>query len=273
MKPGIYTDLSNDAYHAETEWLSSTQLKALLPEHYKTGGSSPAREFGTLVHTAVLEPELLDQYVALDAARIGVKADGSPAQNPTMTAAWKKAVAEVEADGKTVIDEADLVRALSIRQAILMHDEARAIFDQPGDNELSLFAEDADGIRHKARFDRVIAGEYVDLKTTSAQPGYRSLTAVVMRYGYDLSAAHYLEVARLEGMDAKPFTLVFVESRPPHRVTVAELDPFLIDLGRARRREALARHIGAAEPYEGATGRIQLLAPEWALPDDELEFS
>src|SRR5690348_193783 len=84
IEPGIRTDLGNDEYHALTDWLSSTQLKALLPEEYRSGGSQQALDFGSLFHVAVLEPDNLDGYVALDAATIGVKADGSPAQSPTM---------------------------------------------------------------------------------------------------------------------------------------------------------------------------------------------
>ena len=87
IEPGLRTDLSNDEYHGLTEWLSSSQLKAALPEHYtKPAGDSPALAFGTFFHSLVLEPDTVsDLYVPLDAEKIGVKADGSPAQNPTMT--------------------------------------------------------------------------------------------------------------------------------------------------------------------------------------------
>ena len=101
MKPGIYPAMSNDDYHAHTEWWSSTQLKAYLPEHYKPfTGVSDALTFGTLVHELALEPEQAAKYVPLDAVSIGVKSDGTPAQNPLMTAAWKRAVAEVEVDAE-----------------------------------------------------------------------------------------------------------------------------------------------------------------------------
>src|SRR5690606_29045840 len=113
ITPGLH-DMSNEAYHALTDWASSSQLKALLPEQYKTGGSQEALDFGTLFHTAVLEPDDLAGYVALDAEKIGLKADGTPAQNPTMTQAWKRAVAEAEQDGKRVIAQADLDKALAM---------------------------------------------------------------------------------------------------------------------------------------------------------------
>ena len=96
---GIVRGLPNEDYHAEPDHLSSSYLKSMLPERYKTGGSQEALDFGTLFHTVVLEPDQLDGYAVLDADQIGLKADGTPAANPTMTVAWKRAVAEAKADG------------------------------------------------------------------------------------------------------------------------------------------------------------------------------
>lgn len=260
---GIYA-MSNEDYHAHDDWLSSSYLKSLLPEHYKTGGSQEALDFGTLFHTAVLEPELLSEYVPLDAAKIGVKSDGTPALNPTMTAAWKKAVAEVQADGGTVVTQSDLDRALAMRDAVQAHDTARALlFDTAGHNEESAFAE-IDGLRCRARFDRRISGAIVDLKSTSAKPGAQSLARACLDYGYDVSGAHYSLVAEALELDVSAFALVFVGKEPPHRVTVAELDAAWLDRGRALRALAVDRYLHVADPYEGASGYLTLPLPAWA---------
>lgn len=274
---GLRTDLTNDAYHALTDWYSSSQLKAALPENYKPfTGTTEALDFGTLFHTVVLEPDLIDStYLALDANKIGVKADGTLAQNPTMTAAWKKAVLEAETDGKTVVARQDLDRAFAMRDAISRHTEAAELmFSADGISEESAFAVDANGIRHKARFDRRIPGAIVDLKSTASQPGAGSLTKAVLNYGYEVSAAHYLTVAELLSLDAPTFTLVFVGKTAPHHVTVADLDDLLIMRGNNLRTLALERIGRNAEPYEGATGRLTLTCPQWALPyDDEMEIA
>jgi hypothetical protein len=263
---GTLTDLPNDDYHADQHFLSSSRLKAYLPERYKTGGSQEALDFGTLFHTVVLEPDNLGEYVALDADKIGVKADGTPAQNPTMTAAWKRAVAEVEQDGKKVIAQQDLDRAFAMRDAVAGHDTAaRLLFSEDGRSELSAFAVDEDGIRHKARFDRHIPGVIVDLKSTSGKPGRESLARAVIDYGYDLSAAHYLAVAELLGIDVQAFAFVFVAKEPPYYVTVCDLDDAFLDRGRALRAKAIRRHTDPTEPaYEGATGFLTIPAPPWA---------
>lgn len=274
MKPGLHENISNDAYHAETEWMSSSMLKALLPEHYKMGGgSTEALNFGSLFHEVVLEPDNIAGYVALDAEKIGVKADGTPAQSPTMTTAWKRAVAEVEADGKQVVAQSDLDRAFAMRDAAYAHDEARhLLFELDGRNELSAFAVDKNGVQHKARFDRLLAGEALDLKSTAAKPGAHSLTRTCIDYGYDLSAAHYLAVAELLDLDLQDrFTFVFVGKEFPYRVSVVDLDDMLLERGRVLRALALERAEMKTEPYEGAAGRYTLLCPAWALPyDDEM---
>jgi hypothetical protein len=57
-------------------------------------------------------------------------------------------------------------------------------------------------------------------------------------------------------------------------VTVTELDELFIMRGRHLRDLALERAHNQAEPYEGASGRLTLLCPEWALPyDDEMEIA
>lgn len=269
MKSGLYADMSNRDYHEQRDWASSTGLKALLPERYKTGGSQEALDFGTLFHTAVLEPENLAEYVALDAEKIGLKADGTPAQNPTMTAAWKRAVAEAQGDGKTVIAQADLDRALAMREAVLAHDTAaNLLYAIEGTFEESAFAE-VDGVPCRARFDKRIPGALLDLKSTSAKPGRDSLTRTIVDYGYDLSAAHYLEVAQALDLDVQAFALIFVAKVEPYLVTVVDLDESFLARGRVLREQAIDRRLNRAEPYEGSTGYLTLTCPRWAQLTEE----
>ena len=268
ITPGIHA-MSNADYHAQTDWASSSMLKALLPERYKTGGSQEALDFGTLFHAVVLEPDTLDAYVALDAEKIGLKSDGTPAAVPTMTVAWKRAVAEAEQDGKIVVAQTDWDRAHAMADAVHAHRTASALlFDGEGHNEESAFWVDDNGIQHKARFDRRIPGALIDLKSTSAKPGGDSLTRTVIDYGYELSAEHYLRVAEGLDLDAPNFAWVFV-SKDPIRVTVAEPDESLLARGRILRALALERLANpAAAPYEGADGYLTLRAPSRARLDE-----
>lgn len=267
-EPGLVRDLSNDDYHADEDWLSSSVLKRALPEHYKTGGSQEALDFGTLFHTAVLEPDNLAEYVVLNAHEIAGNnpKTGKPYDAPQMTAKFKAAVAEASEGGQTVVSQEDWDRAHVMRQAVVDHPDAKALLlDGDGDYEESAFAEDVRGVKLKARFDRRIPGAIVDLKSTAAKPGTQSLSRAVVDYGYDLSAAHYLEVARLLDLDADTFWLVFVGKEAPHRVTVANLDESFINRGRTLRDLAIDRLTDPlTPPYEGSTKPLTLVAPGWA---------
>lgn len=270
--PGtIYPDLSNEVYHSLTDWHSSSMLKAALPERYKTGGSPAALEYGTLVHSVVLEPDNLGHYVALDAERIGRKADGSPAAVPTMTQAWKKAVAEAEQDGKTVVAQADWDAAHRIRDAVAAHGTAAALLLGDGASEESVFWADDDG-QHRARFDRRLPGAIVDLKTTSAKPGPDSLTRTILDFGYEVSAAHYLAGAAALDLDADVFAWVFVGKAEEPWVSVVEVDGAFLARGRALRAEALRRlNDPGVDRFPGASGHLILRCPAWAVIDDEGE--
>lgn len=272
-KPGLY-DMPNASYHEQTDWLSSTYLKSLLPEHYKQGGSQEALDFGSLFHVVVLEPDRVDTFLeengitVLDPKVIGVKADGTPAASPTSTKAWGEAVAAAMTAGRRVITQAEwdsmLDRAHAMADAVKAHETAaELLYRREGQVEESAFAE-VDGVPCRARFDKRIPGVIVDLKSTSAKPGKDSLSRAVADWGYDLSAAHYLAVAEAAGLDAPTFALVFVDKSDEHRVTVCELDDDWLERGRALRALAIARHYGKADAYEGATGFLTIPCPRWA---------
>lgn len=279
ISPGIHLDLSNADYHADKDYLSSSVLKAALPERYKAGGSQDALDFGTLFHAVVLEPEKVDGIAAelgmvvLDAKVIGVKADGSKADNPTATTAWKNKLAEVEADGLRVMPAEKwvewLARAEAMRDAAAAHEQASALLFGDGTSEVSLFWQPDDGPGHKARFDRLLDGCGVDLKSTTAQPGADALTKAVLNYGYDTSAAHYLEVANGLELGVTAFWLVFVSKEPPHYVTVCNLSDDFLTRGRILRALAIERLTNpATDQYPGAEGHLTLTPPPYARITD-----
>lgn len=265
--PGCYPGIPEAEYHDDTETLSASGAKILLGK--RPPADSEALRFGTLVHVAVLEPDRLAEYVALDAEKIGVKADGTPAQNPTMTAAWKRAVAEAEADGHTVIAQADLDRALAMREAVMAHHSARRVIEQATDRELSAYADHPTGARVRCRFD--LAGPIIgDLKTTrDADPRHFGRTAYDL--GYHISAANYLDIATACGMEPVAFAFINVEKDPTpggeHRVSVTELCLPAIALGRSLMAEAcrrwlsLDKHIDLPGYGDGFT-TVDL--PNWA---------
>lgn len=251
MNPGIYTDLSNVDYHAETDWIGSSQLKGFLPEYFKPFNGSTAADLGSILHQRFTGETVPIREV--DAATW----QGQKAQTE---------YAAAQAAGEYAILERDLVIVDGMEKALRNHREAsRLLVDLPGTFETSVFAE-VDGVPSKCRFDRLLTGCGVDIKTTKSGPGNYALTRTVLDYGYDLSAAHYLETAQAAGLELDAFTFVFVSKEPQHHVTVATLDEPFLERGRALRDLALQRflHKGMVDAYPGESEPIELILPGWA---------
>ncbi|WP_418061784.1 hypothetical protein [Pimelobacter simplex] len=269
ITPGLHPALPVATYRADNDYLSVSALRAALPECYRcAGGPSEALDFGRLFHAVVLEPDRLDErYAVLDPGTVGRRADGSIADNPTATRAWKDAAAEVAASGRTLVSPERWERAHAMRDAVARSSAAaELLFDLPGETMVSAFCASPDGRRYKARYDRLLSGIAVDLTSTSTRPGIDSLARAVVEHGYDLSAAHGLAVGDGLGLALESVVIIFVSKEPPHhRVTVCDLaDDFLLR-GRVLRALAVERITDPdAEPYEGAGGRLTLPLPSSA---------
>lgn len=257
--PGVHLDLSNEAYHGDREYLSSSYLKTLLPEHYTPfTGDGSALDVGTAFHTLALGTD--EEFAVVDAATWRGKA-----------AEEKRA--EARAAGKVPLLVSELAMVESMVASLRLHDDAMTLLKQDRARaEASCFATDPEGVRVKARFD-LLAPVAVDLKSTSANPlSEYDLTKAIVNYGYELSAAHYLEVADLLDLGVEEFALVFVGKRAPHRVRVVTFsDDFL---ARGRALVALAKHRHAhpesVGPHPGAAGFITLNPPRWATVPEEI---
>jgi hypothetical protein len=236
-------DLSETTYHADTDTLSASGAKTLLGKR-PPSPDADAMIFGRLVHTVILEPHKFDGYAVLDPDLIGVKADGSKADNPTATKAWKDAVFAAKRDGLTVISPKMLTKANLLSEAVSAHPEAGRLLAAATDHEVSAYADHPSGAQVRARFDLIGPGFIADIKTTrDADPD--TFGRAMHAYGYHISAANYLDVARANGLDVDRFDLICVEKEPTpggdYRVSVLEIHPDAIDLGRELMAEACRR--------------------------------
>lgn len=256
MEAGVYTDLTNLEYHAQTDWVSSTMLKRLIPEQYGPEPKSRANlDFGCALHTRVLggpsEPITYLDYPTWQ----------------SKAAKDEQAAAYLRGEIPILLKDRALIEAMYT--AVGSHSEASdLLLHGDGQQEVSVFTE-ADSVPLKARFDRIVGTTAVDLKTTSAKPSVYELTRAVVTWGYDLSASHYLRVAAAAGIELEKFTLVFVGKEPPHYVTVCELDDAFLERGEALRDLGLSRwlHPQFVDSYPGETGRVNLSLPRWAAID------
>lgn len=273
MNTRLVRNLSDDQYHADTTTLSASGAKTLLGRR-PPSPDSDAITFGRLVHTVILEPQKLDTYAVLSPDIIGVKKDGTQADNPKATTAWKDAVFEAKRAGLTIVDPATLSHAEAMAAAIHKHPEAARLLAAATDHEISAYAEHPSGAMVRARLDLLCPGAVVDVKTTrDADPEHfgRAMHA----FGYHISAANYLDIARANGLDVDRFDLICVEKEPTpggdYRVAVLEIHPDAIDLGRDLMAEACRRWIDLGKridlPSYGDDRHVVDL-PAWAYDTD-----
>lgn len=257
MNPGIYTDLSNLAYHGQTDWVSSTMLKRLLPEYY---GPEPTNRkslwFGSAFHSRVLggpsEPWSVHDFPTWDSK------------------AAKEAALAAESAGEVPVLARDVDFIDAMADALENHSEAsNLIYGTDGQSEVSVFAE-VDSVPMRARFDRFTETHEgrigVDVKTTTEKPNPHDLARAIIKYGYDLSADHYRMVGEAAGIELDEFYLIFVCKEPPHHVTVANLHADFWNRGAVLRDLALERYLHPefTDSYPGERERLTLTMPKWA---------
>lgn len=185
------TGSSNQAYHGDKSHLSSSGLKMLLkePERFYEenilGIKKPQEQNnnfdeGTLVHTMLLEPEKLEESVAVFS---GLRKAG---------AAFEEF--KVENAGKLIVSAAQYMRCQKLAESTKNHKVAMELLAN-GKPEHTMLSKILD-VPVKMRADYIVEGSYiVDVKTTSAPTGSDMFRATIAQYCYDLSAALYAQIA------------------------------------------------------------------------------
>jgi len=254
-KPGIYDGISNKDYHAHPA-LGSTSLKTLAtrtPAHYQWDQTHPkftdAFTLGTAVHSVILEGDLSNIAV--------VDADN------WLTKAAKEAKAAVLADGRQPLLKKEMAQVLAMNDAVMAHPTARQAFTGHR-AEASVFW-DENGLPLKCRPDAWQPTQIVDLKTTiNADP--REFGKTAYNFGYHQSAAHYIDGVKAATGETLPFVFVLVEKTAPYHVSVVQLDPEAIEMGRAlnERAKRIYQECTATGNWPGYPNAEPISLPMWA---------
>lgn len=280
-RDGLVIGMPEEEYHVGPE-LSSTGAKLILdsPARFRyvmDHGRAAKKEFdvGSAAHSKVL---------GVGAEIVVIPADKLATNGAASTAAAKEFIAEARAAGQIPLKQevADLVNNMA--EAVLNHPMARALLEQVGSPEASVFTTDpATGVRMRGRFDflpqpRPDRGRIcLDLKSigTSASPSGFSVQAA--RMGYDVQQGHYLDILDLiTGEADASMVFVVVETAAPHLVGVHQLDRDFADMGHAKARRARELFARATETGEwpGYSDEITLAPPPmWALYEYQDNFS
>lgn len=270
-EPGVHPDMPEDVYHADPVpggSLSSTGARKLLPpscpakfRHWLDHGQAPkdAFDLGHAAHLKVLGTGA--DLVVVDAA-------------DWRTKAAKETRAAAYAAGQVPLLEADHQRVANMAAAVKRHPIAGPLLAPgSGQPEVSAFwVDQATGVWRRARYDflrhpapgrrRII----VDYKTCqSADPDH--IQRAVHSYGYAQQGAQYIDGAVALGLDETPvFVLVFQETEAPYLITVVQLDPVALRIGRDLNRQALEIYAECQRTGEwpGYSSDIELIAlPAW----------
>lgn len=214
--------------------LNYSGAKELLksPAHYqaylaKEREETKALRLGSLIHCAVLQPELLTEKFA-----IAPDVDKRTKEGKAAYAEWSSSLKP----GQTVVSLEENTEAHVVASHV------RATLDRLGvtfEATEFMFTTDYNGVQLKAAIDAV-AGDYLwDIKTTEdASPA--GILKAIRAYRYNLQAYFYrlaYETAfsrRLLG-----FRFLFVEKQPPYATAVVEIGPELMSYAVADFEKAL----------------------------------
>lgn len=237
--------ISNNDYHANKEFFSSSQLKNALESYatfrwYLNNGKkedsewSPSKisskDFGSLVHALLLEPHtVMDDFLFIDVIGRNFRTKEDKAYKAKMLESAK-------ISGKIPLASTALDKAKKCVEQVKKHAYANKLMTAPGKPEMSGYFKDEDtGLMLRFRPDRLVELEdegtvMVDVKTTENIEEFAKIAKY--RFHYDLSAAMYLDGHMKLTGEIVPFVFLVVESEPPYRVAVFRCSDIFTNKGK-----------------------------------------
>lgn len=254
MDYSVIYDMPEAEYHA-LDYASASKIKQVIksPSHFKNSGSfsvTPDMEMGTAFHSVILEPEKKGVFYSED-----VRSNG------------KIYKADVEANPDKLVLTSQRGILLDLMVSKLKGTEVhKRMLAGKGAAEVTVIGQ-IDNTPVKCRIDRikfiklaqVAASIIYDLKTIATMPSdeagfYRE----IIRWGYHIQAAWYLDMARAAGLNPKMFYFVFVEKTAPYHYFVVHLSEWMLEEGRRLAYKGFDRYVECME------------SGEWPSPFEEL---
>ena len=222
---------SNENYHANRRYISSSALKTIHKKsvmHYlnQKPFTSSSLSLGTLIHTAILEPENFERdYFVM------------PKVDKRTKAGKEEYARYVElSNGKELVDQETIAVKDAIMENFTINNEA--VYFNQGVKEMSYYSE-INGVLVKVRPDcyNEELGFISDPKTCQDNSP-KGFMRDVYKYGYHLQAAFYSDVLNV---DPSSFVFTAIETNHPYSVQCYTLGEEHIDRGREAYTSALAK--------------------------------
>lgn len=240
---------SNESYHEERNHISSSVLKKIYSttvKHFLAQRFKPtsSMNFGTAVHTAILEPQLFDKEIF-----VTKKIDRRSKEGKML---YQQ---QIELSrGKTMISEDDMLRIEEIKRVLYEKDESGNYYNQyilnylEGKKEHSYYVY-ADGNNFKVRPDCFnLDKKFIsDIKTTQSTNPYK-FRSQCYQYYWHLQAVVYSDYL---GVPPENFRFIAIESEivehsdgsriPFADIQLFSLDEKMIESGRLAYQQAFAK--------------------------------
>lgn len=259
MKPGIYENVSHEAYHA-IDAVSNSRLTVLLrsPAHLRAyieepRASTPAQTIGSAADVLTLEPDQFDARYAVAGICAAIKkGDGLRCSNTGtkyLDGEWFCGTKGHAPEGagepdKIALSQDDVVRCRRIADAVRSHPKIGKILASPGRAQLTIVWRDpGTGLLCKGRIDYLsdAFGIALDLKTTKDARAF-SFEKSVAEYGYHRQLAFYEDGLRENGIQLGHLVFAAVEKEAPFAVAGYRLSGGAADEGRIELRLLLDRY-------------------------------
>ena len=283
---GIYPRIPDDVYHGDHDSLSSSGARTLLnltPAEFDEQRQQPPKpkpqyDFGHAAHKMVLGEGA--QIAVLDPKKHGLTKDGEVSAKPAATAMWKEAEAKARGEGKSCITKEQMQTAQRMAGNVFAHPLAARLLAN-GSAELSCYWHDqATSMRLRSRPDflpEVGNGRPIilDYKTaTSASPAHFAKQAA--DFGYHNQAAWYIDgLAAAAGVEGAAFLFIVQQKTAPYLVSICQLLPDHVELGRQQNRRAIDLYAQCVESktwpgYDTGIHNVEL--PAWYVKQLESQL-
>lgn len=266
-EPCYVTDMPADVYHSHDS-ISNTGLKLMMrsPAHYKYSDvkdkSTRFKVAGSALHMACLEPDIFyDTYHLLRSSE------------NRMSSEYKTAKKEFGEEFVLVKPEIEKIEGMA--KSLSKSKISGCIDNYNCDKELSGFAIDPEtGLMCRHRFDAIIDGIAIDLKTTTdARP--HAFSKKILDFGYHIQAAFYADQYNwITGEEIEKFIFAAIETSAPYAVKIYELDQESMEAGRKKYRQALNEYAQckASNIWPSYDQEIETIGiPQWALEKDAID--
>ena len=275
---GIFTDIPNEKYHSEIPAISKGDLDKINRSPFmfmeQVAGlykqeETPAMQFGSLVHTALLEPDKLIKNYASD--ELFLELGGRTSK------AYKDAVKEYLDTNKgiSLVKADDWASLQKIMQEAKSNELISELLTDGVAEQTIVWKEEGLNFRCRPDYMREWAGKTlaIDIKTTK---NIKEFERTIANFRYHVQAAHYMagltEVMKKECL----FVFIILENQYPFASRIVALNDMTLKLGSDTRQkdiDTLKECIksNTFPKYERfATPEIEVVdVPAWAFYNTE----